>query len=438
MAKTPYYTKAETEAKLRSLNLDPNFYGVGVYGVEWTNGIAAPEVTRIGDMAAHQSLPVQSKMRRYLRADDGTINYFLDKDNSNLRDDGTAATLDGTHGQVMDLLPVHWGKFSDLLPINRGLISLTPFPGAHIIIPMHVSAYKASLQRTGNKLASVVNTTADFRGGNNSATNDATAATLLGKPASSISRPNFEQYAQNRGSLWYNMQYSVRRTLWWFITIEFATRNHQTAVNATLTAEGYRQGALGTGPTDLSGGDWSTFNGYNPLFNCGLTNLLGNNSGEVAVILQDFPTVGLTKAIQVNSYRGVENFFGDLWDWTSGVNVKNEGGVSRAYVATGTKSSDANYLGYRSAGLLPTANGYTTEILMGEDGDILPKNVSGGSSTTYFADYYYQNAATDALRGLIFGGNAADGSSAGSASAHAGSAPSSSAATVGSRLCFLA
>lgn len=439
MANTPYYTKAETEAKIKSFKqfIDPSVTS-DIYGIEYDTTVAAPEVTRIGELNLHASLPVQSKLRRCVLADDGTVNYYLDKNNSTLREDGTAADLTGAHGQVMVEIPRHWRKFETESNKRRAYISLTPFAGAHEVQRMYVSAYKAALDRTTSKLSSVVNTSVNFRGGNNSATNDANAATLLGKPATAISRINYRQYAQNRGSLWLDMDYQARKTIYWLITIEYATRNHQGAVNAATTAEGYKQGALGTGPTDISSGDWSTFNGYYPLYDCGLTNSLGNNTGEVPVTLQDFPTSGLTKATQVNSYRGVENFFGDIWEWTNGVNIDNGASIARVYAANASKKSDSDFLGYRTLGVVPQANGYIAGIIFGEEGDILPSNISGGSSTTYFSDYFYQNFASKELKGLLFGGVASNGSAAGSACVSSYYAPSTANAAIGSRLCFFA
>src|SRR5690606_40302071 len=102
-----------------------------------------------------------------LLADDGTVNYYLDADNSSLREDGTSATLDGSHGQVMVEIPRHWRKFETEGYIRRVWISLTPFKGAHEVPKMYVSAYKASLKRDTNTLSSVVNMDPNYRGGNN-------------------------------------------------------------------------------------------------------------------------------------------------------------------------------------------------------------------------------------------------------------------------------
>ena len=65
--------------------------------------------------------------------------------------------------------------------------------------------------------------------------------------------------------------------------------------------------------------------------------------------------------------------------------------------------------------------------------------VVGGGSTTYWADYHYTNipASGTVLRGVLFGGNANNGALAGFGYAYSLYAPSSTAVTVGSRLCFI-
>lgn len=62
----------------------------------------------------------------------------------------------------------------------------------------------------------------------------------------------------------------------------------------------------------------------------------------------------------------------------------------------------------------------------------------GGGSTTYFCDYFYTNipASGSATRGVLFGGRAFGGASAGFVAANAANAPSHAYASIGSRLCF--
>ena len=65
-------------------------------------------------------------------------------------------------------------------------------------------------------------------------------------------------------------------------------------------------------------------------------------------------------------------------------------------------------------------------------------SVVGGGSSTYFCDYHYTNIpTTEALRGVLFGGRANNGSTAGFAFANSYNAPSYTDALIGSRLCFI-
>ena len=65
-------------------------------------------------------------------------------------------------------------------------------------------------------------------------------------------------------------------------------------------------------------------------------------------------------------------------------------------------------------------------------------SVVGGGSSTYFCDYHYTNIpTTEALRGVLFGGDASYGSFAGFAYAASDHAPSHANANIGSRLCFI-
>ena len=75
--------------------------------------------------------------------------------------------------------------------------------------------------------------------------------------------------------------------------------------------------------------------------------------------------------------------------------------------------------------------------MIGEYGENMPVEV-GASSTTYFADYFYTNVASNTgQRGVRFGGDASHGALAGFSFAYTAYAASSAYASVGSRLCFL-
>ena len=158
-----------------------------MYGVEWDTNQAASAVIRIGNLNLHANLPIQSLMKRCLLLDNGTVNYYLSSTDSTKKADGSNAVLDGTDGQVMVEIPEHYRKHEKEGTKERVLLSIYPISGFKKIQKTYISAYEATVERSTNKLSSVVNTTANYRGGNNNATNDANPNTLLGRPASSFS-----------------------------------------------------------------------------------------------------------------------------------------------------------------------------------------------------------------------------------------------------------
>jgi len=413
------------------------------YGVEFDTTVSTPACTRIGNSSLHRSLPVQGGMRGCLLDDDGNVNEYLPAA------DWTAATRDGSAGQVMVELPRHYRKFEEDGTKRRVWLSTLPLPGFTEVPKMYVSAYEAALDRSNNKLASVVNETEQYRGGNNNANYDGTYRTFLGRPAASISRTNFRKYARNRNtanSKWNCMTYDAQKTLYWLFVVEYATLNSQAAYNSALTTEGYHQGGLGNGVTTWNGTDWSNFNNFNSFVPCGLTDTLGNGTGTVEYTASnDDETSPITKTFDVPRYRGVENPFGHVWQWTDGINIRispttANGGddLSKVFVCSDpSKFSDTSYDGYSHIGNETRNEGYVKEVIFGEGGEIMPKTVGGGS-TTYFCDYHYTNIpTTETLRGVLFGGQAYNGAAAGFAFAYSRDAPSHSFASIGSRLCFI-
>lgn len=433
---TDYATEEDIQEAISGINIED----LVMYGVEFDTTVSSPDCTRIGNPNLHCTLPVHSQMRGCLLNDNGEVTKYLNES------DWTSETRDGSQGQVMVEIPEHYVKFETDGTKRRVKMSITPIVGYKKIRKYYISAYEATVQRSANKLCSVVNTDEDYRGGNNNSANDAQSNTFLGKAATSISRTNFRTYARNRkeGSTeWNCMTYDAQKDLYWLFVVEYATLNSQKAFNAAKTAEGYAQGGLGNGVTSLDVTKWNTFNGYYPVIPCGHTDSLGNGTGEVDYQMpEEYDTNVLT--VKVPRYRGIENPFGHLWQWTDGINVRispNEpdgDGLSKVYVCSDpSKFNDTNYDGYTYVGDEVRTQSYVKEVIFGEGGEIMP-SVVGGSTTTYFCDYHYTNIPTaETLRGVLFGGNAIDGSGAGFVSANSLRVPSYSTAYFGSRLCFI-
>lgn len=411
------------------------------YGIQFDTAVSSPTCTRVGNVALHKSLPIQSRMKGCLLDDNGKVVEYLDPR------DWTGQVRDGSRGQVMVEIPMHYRKFETNGTKRVVRLSEHPLPGYHQVPQMYVSAYEATLERSTGKLCSVVNEGADYRGGGNNANYDGTYRSFLGRPVTAISRTAFRTAARKRNTgntSWNCYLYQVHKALFWLFTVEYATLNSQAAYNAELTSEGFRQGGLGDGVTTISWEDWGNFNGYSPFVPCGHTDTLGNQTGFVTYTAYNEDGSEL-KTFNVPRYRGLENPFGHLWKWTDGINIRispteANGGddLSKIFVCEDTsKLNDTNYNGYKHVGNEARSEGYVKEIVFGEEGEIMP-SVVGGGSTTYFCDYHYTNIPTsEALRGVLFGGAAHYGAIAGLASANSCNAPSNSYASFGSRLCFI-
>jgi hypothetical protein len=410
------------------------------YGVVINSNIASSYLRRIGNTDKHRALPIQSRMRRCLLRDDGTVNYYLHPNDSSKREDGTAAALDGSQGQVMVEIPEHYRKVTDIDGIRTILISEVQLVNYERIKTCYISAYQAGLDRVSGKLASVVNTTVNFRGGDNTAAWDSTYRSLLGKPVSNLSLTNFRAYARARGSVnWNCLDYNVYKTLFYMYIIEYANLNIQLPYNAQLDPSQFKQGGLGIGVTDVDSAKWSVYNNYNPFIDCGVTNSLGNASGIVNVNMPvEYDAV--IKTVSVPSYRGIENIFGHIWHWCDAVKVEvqseSSGAQSKLYTCSNPNAyNDANYVGYTHVGVVSRFDGWITKMVPGE---IMPAAV-GGDSLTFYCDYFYTYipGAGVEQRGVLFGGFANNGSDAGLAYSNTNYAPSSAYTTVGSRLCYL-
>ena len=397
------------------------------YGVEWDSTVADPTLTRIGNPLLHKSLPVQSQYKGCV-ANGAKVNYYLDPNDWSKKADGTPSVLDGTDGTVRVHIPKFYGK-SGVEGNKRWVrISTVKCDDTWVEIPeMLLDAYRSTVNQTGNKAVSVVNTTAQFRGGGNRTANDTYLDTDafrsdLGKPRTNISRANMRTYAANAGSEMLCYEY-YKWIFYWAWVIEYATFNSQATYNAELTADGYHQGGLGPGITDWNNNanGWSGYNGTYPITPCGYCNDIGNFTGIKELVIPetvvDESTTVPTKTFKVPRWRGFDNPFGDIWTNLDGIILERTAANQPSSVYTTSNPSafgdDNTAKGKMTvAGKEIASDGYTKDFDLGSKGEIIP-SVVGGSATTYMCDYHWCNAASTSLRTLLVGGSADSGGSAG-------------------------
>lgn len=405
------------------------------YGVEWDTASSSPDGVRVGNLQLHRELPVQSKMRRCLLDRDGGVKEYLDNELS-----WGGSYLDYA---VMTEIPEHWYKLYFNGTKFRMMLSEIPLPGYKHVDKFYISTYEARMYRTDNLLCSAAGASKlsdpnsiNFRGGDNTAEWDDTYRSLLGCPVTNLTRDQFRQAARKRGSGWEMYTYNAHKILFWLFAVEYATLDSQKPFNAQKDANGFAQGGLGPGPTQMTG--WTNFNNANPLIPCGYTNEFGNGSGEKAYVVKN-ASGGTHATLMANRYRGIENPFGHIWKYTDGANIQvttGDAGLSILWTTDDPSNfSDTSYTGYDKKGNICRTNGYAKKMLLGEDGDIVAMEV-GGSSSTYWCDYYYAYTSDNRMQVVLVGGNADYGSIAGLACVNANLTPSAAAKCFGSRLCF--
>ena len=430
-------------------------------------------VTRIGNLDLHKTLPLQSQIRRYLEAPDGTFICWLDGLNSRFRaDNGVEVALDGSVGNVMVYKPGYWFKVETGSDGNGAyvdrLFSLIELPGYIYRKPLGGSAFWGTFDNVNNRVASVCSLTfnadgsiardvvtdlpvfaanaAQFRGGTNSNTWDNTYRSMLGTARTTVTRADI--IAKGFGTLT-GAAGQFFTELAQLYTLEYANYNGQETYNAALTVEGYRQGGLGSGPT-VSSSEWNTHNGYNSFIPNGVTVGLGNRTGRVDYRIKNWANTGVDKTVAVSSYRGVELWFEYLW------RIVPDHIIYHAAVAAGNKcslyvtedhtklanpaSDETNGLtltppaGYelRSVNISP-AEGYGWVEVANKKGDMYPQSVSA-SATEGLCDYFYRSADRGWF-GPLLAGYAASGSLAGVRYAYTTSRCSYAHANFGFSLC---
>lgn len=229
------------------------------------------------------------------------------------------------------------------------------------------------------------------------------------RPASGVSqnltRPNIEQMAKNRGEGWHSLGIKTASMEQLLMIVEMGMMNLQTAI--------------GQGVVNLP---WTTGSDTTSSYASatGSTASLGNGTGRATKTTTyeggkatEYTVDGKTSIC----YRGVENFWGNIWKFAYGINFYCE--VGKPFL--GYVCKDFNYAeskktdNYENIGFaLPSENGYVSAMGYSTKYDwlFLPSEVKGNSSLPV-GDYYYQNNTWDGYRIALLGGHWNYGSRAG-------------------------
>jgi hypothetical protein len=372
------YTKTEVDAKddyIISM-VGSDAYS-GAYGVTWHSD--TDTYVRTGTLGFTS---IQSLMKRCVLNVDGTVNYFLHPTNSGYKEDGTVSVLDGTDGNVMVQVPKFYVKYTDDGVSKSVEISLTADAG-FVIHPAFVKAGVEVVYRYYRAYTAINEV-------------DVLHSVSGVIPTRSQTIATFRTQARANGAGWEMVDWNLLSAIQALGFVEFADFQWDRYIGAGNNV----------------GDDYGITTGQ--------SNGIGNSSSPS------------TNDDMWMSYRGIENFYADVWEFTDGVNITDY--VPYINSDHTTFASDVFTGGYVSSGVtMPAASGnYIKNINVGSTG-FIPTDVTGGSSTTYVGDGVW--TATDNTI-AFFGGSANSSALSAAFSLHASYASSLSASSVGAGLSY--
>lgn len=261
---------------------------------------------------------------------------------------------------------------------------------------------------------SVVNTNAYCRGGANRSDYDQYLTTDpfrtdLGKPLTNLSRSSMRTYSRNAKSQMLSYD-QYKNIFYWLYVVEYANFNSQEAYNETLTDEGYRQGGMGVGITNMV--NWKEYNEGYPLTPCGYGNILGNRTDLIPLVIPNTDIdngVVDEQSMSMPRWRGFDNPFGDIYTNLDGIIVdtdEDNHSDSMNYVYTcqdASKYADTLSDSYVKVGSELPQDGFTRAFNLGDAAHIIP-NLVEGDSTKYICDYHQAGRQSKTLRTFLVGG----------------------------------
>lgn len=194
--------------------------------------------------------------------------------------------------------------------------------------------------------------------------------------------------------------------------------------NTNLTSDGFKQGGLGAGVTNLNWERWTAFNGNNPIVQTYWTaehNIGNGSTNGDHYELGNYNTDGSNLSTYPAVYRGILNFFGDIWTFIRDIVVINKDkdynavyllkkGVNHSDVTKDNVNEKCYLIGYQA-----NTNNFITEFDFQRGVYFIPNKAGSNKKADYNWIRGSNGQDTDkAVRVLLLGDNAHSGSWAGS------------------------
>ena len=382
----------------------------GTIDSRWIDSSEAVTVARATwDMATDtwtgnpHATSVHKSMRRCVINNLGEVQYYLGEFDSTVKETGEPAVLDGTDGEVaVEVNPVYVRvTFDGVSKITRETCAVElagfelhpAFEGN--VEKVYIGAYQATVFSAAS--ADIID---GLNSDNNTArvnqTNDRLASTAGNFCMVGLTRPEFRKLAQNGG---YQMfDYWQWQLLQHLFATEYGSHNSQLKIGNGNVAGAY-----------LTSSDLQS---DSPHIVNGLSNSLGNRSGAVGTCV---------------SYRGVENPWGNAWQYIDGVNIDER----QLYVSNDEDAYSDVIAGQTALGAPLPETGYIKTWQLVREAMVPAVTGAGASSTAFVGDQLY---TATGLRAVRVGGGADHGALAGLSCCHGALAASSRGRAFSSRI----
>jgi hypothetical protein len=386
-------------------------------GVSW-NATADSYADADADFTIGAVEGIHTEMKRCVMNDAGVVQYYLDPTDSTLKEDGSSANLDGTDGQVMVEIPKFYLKKEYSSPTHTWKISSEAESG----FTVHPAFVKAGVEVDYRYMGAYEgiwydDTISDYADPNNSdnlnpdISNDKLGSISGEYPIVGATRAECRALAGNRGTGWHQQDWYLTSAVQLLFLVEYGNFNSQSEISAGNTQYG----------------SWPTGGGNTRTNQSGLSNSDGNGSGGTST--------GGGSTSDYCTYRGIENFWGNAWQWVDGIVVNaNEGDADGWYATNDYRDFlDDDIIGHSKITSSMPGDGYVTDIVDTASG-FIPSS-TGGSETTKVADFFFDdNNNTD--RVVRVGGSASVGGQAGAFFWDVFIDSASANRLIGARLCY--
>jgi hypothetical protein len=374
---------------------------------------------------------VHDKIRGCVLKDNGTVNYYLNPETWAQKEDGTASVLTGADGNVMVEIPKFYYRIERSGTKTTWKVSAVQQSGYKVhpafikdgveVDFRYYGAYDACVfDVSGSTYLSGLNW--DNNDGANGVGVDVTASTgdklasVKGiYPMTGLTRAEFRTIAANVGAGWRQLDFALWSAVQMLYLIEYQSFFSQAILGAGNTNGGYftASGSQSDSPHTIAGAGDAIANGSTD-----------TTSGA---------GVSAKPGTSFMKYRGIENFYGNIFNWADGINV-NVTAAGNVHVT----NNGADFADNTSTNMtlitssLPTASGFIRDLLP-IDGYFLSSLNAGGSSTTYITDQHFAATGICAVR---VGGSAAVGANAGAFSLASNDGASVASRNDGGRLAY--